>query len=243
MNLLNNFLFIALPYVAVAVFLAGSIYRYRASGYEFSALSSQFLEGRGGIYPLAVLFHWCILLVFAGHLATFLFPGAMLALLSDPVRLLVLETLAVTLGLGVLVGLAGLLVRRMTRPRIRAVTSTMDTAIELLLIAQFVLGLGVALGYRWGYSWFASDLAPYLWSIVTLNPKIEAVSALPWVVRMHVVGAFIIVGMIPFTRLVHFLVAPLHYVWRPYQQVMWHWDRKRVRDPATAWTAKRPTNN
>jgi nitrate reductase gamma subunit len=60
---------------------------------------------------------------------------------------------------------------------------------------------------------------------------------------MHIAGAFIIVGMIPFTRLVHFLVAPLPYLWRPYQQVVWHWDRKRVRDPATPWTATRPTNN
>lgn len=242
MNLLNNFLFVALPYVALAVFLAGSIYRYRANAYKFSALSSQFLDG-GGMYPLAVLFHWCILLVFFGHLAAFLFPGLMLALMSDPARLVILETVAVALGLGVLVGLTGLFVRRMTRPRIRVVTSAMDTVIELLLIAQIVLGLAVALGYRWGYPWFAADLTPYLWSIFTLNPKIEAVNTLPWVVRMHVVGAFIIVGMIPFTRLVHFLVAPLHYVWRPYQQVMWHWDRKRVRDPAAPWTARRPTNN
>jgi nitrate reductase gamma subunit len=242
MNLLNNFLFVALPYVAFAVFVAGSIHRYRASAYKISALSSQFLEGRG-MYPLAVLFHWCILLVFAGHLAAFLFPGVMLALMSDPARLLFLETIAVALGLGVLVGLTGLLVRRMTRPRIRVVTSAMDVAIEVLLIAQIVLGLWVALGYRWGYSWFASDLAPYLWSVVTLNPKIEAVSALPWVIRMHVVGAFIIIGMIPFTRLVHFLVAPVHYLWRPYQQVMWHWDRQRVRDPAAPWTERRPRNN
>jgi nitrate reductase gamma subunit len=242
MNVLNNFLFVALPYVALAVFLAGSIHRYRASGYEFSSLSSQFLEGRG-IYPLAVLFHWCILLVFAGHLAAFLFPAAVLALMSDPVRLLILETVAVALGLGVLVGLGGLFVRRTMRPRLRVVTSAMDTAIELLLIVQIVLGLSIALGYRWGYSWFASDLAPYLWSIFALDPKIDAVSALPWVVKTHIAGAFIIVGMIPFTRLVHFLVAPLHYLWRPYQQVMWHWDRKRVRDPATPWTAAPPTNN
>lgn len=242
MNLLNTFLFAALPYVAIAVFLAGSIYRYRASAYQFSALSSQFLDGRG-MYPLAVLFHWCILLVFAGHLAAFLLPGVMLAVMSDPVRLLILETVAVSLGLGVLVGLTGLFLRRITRMRIKVVTSAMDTAIELLLIAQVAFGLAVALGYRWGYSWFASDLAPYLWSIFTLNPKIEAVSALPWVVRVHIVGGFIIVGMIPFTRLVHFLVAPVHYLWRPYQQVVWHWDRQRVRDPAAPWTARRPTNN
>jgi nitrate reductase gamma subunit len=242
MNLLNDFLFVALPYVALVVFCAGSIHRYRASGFEFSALSSQFLEG-GGIYPLAVLFHWGILLLFIGHLAAFLFPTAFLALSSDPLRLVVLEGVALTLGLGVLVGLAGLLLRRVSRARLRVVTSAMDVVIELVLLAQIVLGLWIALGYRWGYSWFASDLSPYLWSIVTLSPRIEAVSALPWVIKVHIAGAFVILGMIPFTRLVHFLVAPFDYIWRPYQQVVWYWDRRRVRDPATPWTRARPRNN
>ena len=43
--------------------------------------------------------------------------------------------------------------------------------------------------------------------------------------------------MVPFTRLVHFLVAPFHYIERPYQRVIWNWDRRRVRsaeDPVDA---------
>lgn len=242
MNVLNNFLFIALPYIAIAVFCLGAVYRYRTSGFQYSALSSQFLEGRG-MYPAAVLFHWGILILFLGHLGTFLFPKATLAWHSDPVRLIVDELVALTFGLGVLIGLVGLLIRRILYPRLRAVTSRMDIVVELLLLAQIVLGLWIALGYRWGYYWFASDMSPYLWSIVRLSPQIEALSAMPWVVKAHIVGAFVILGMIPFTRLVHFLVAPLHYLWRPYQQVLWYWDRKRVRDPGTAWTETRPTNN
>ena len=77
----------------------------------------------------------------------------------------------------------------------------MDIVIELLLLAQIVFGLWIALGYRWGYYWFASDMSPYLWSIVKFGPQIDAVSAMPWVIKTHIVGAFIILGMIPFTRL------------------------------------------
>lgn len=242
MNLLDNFLLLALPYVAVAIFFVGAIYRYRTTGFEFSALSSQFLEGRGS-YLAAMLFHWGILIVFIGHLGAFLFPKASLAWHSDPVRLIADELVALTFGLGVLAGLLSLIIRRILYPRLQAVTSRMDVVIELLLLAQIVFGLWIALGYRWGYYWFASDMAPYLWSIVTLNPRIEAVGAMPWVIKTHIVGAFVILAMIPFTRLVHFLVAPFHYIWRPYQQVMWSWDRKRVRDPGTAWTETRPTNN
>ena len=242
MNVVNNFLFIGLPYAAIAVFLAGAIYRYRATGFKYSSLSSQFLEGRG-IYIFAVLFHWGILIVFLGHLIAFLLPDAILTWHSSAVRLISAEIVIFTFGLGLLIGLAGLFIRRITHPRLRVVTSRMDIVIELLLLAQIVLGLWIALGYRWGYYWFASDLSPYLWSIVKLNPQIEAVNAMPLVIKAHIVGAFVILGMIPFTRLVHFLVAPFHYIWRPYQRVVWYWDRARIRDPQTAWSETRPRNN
>lgn len=242
MSMLNNFLFVAIPYVAVVIFCVGAVYRYRATGFTYSSLSSQFLEMRGS-YMFSMLFHWGILILFVGHLVAFLFPAAVLAWHSDPVRLIVDEIVALALGMGVLIGLVGLLIRRITHPRLWVVTSRMDIVIELLLLAQIVLGLWTALGYRWGYYWFAADLSPYLWSIITLNPQVETVGAMPLVIQAHIVGAFVILGMIPFTRLVHFLVAPFHYVWRRYQPVIWYWDRKRVRDPGTAWNGTRPENN
>ena len=242
MNLLNNFLFVALPYVAIVVFCVGSIHRYRATGFKYSSLSSQFLEGRG-LFFFALLFHWGILVLFMGHLSVFLFPAATLAWNSNPVRLVVHEVVVFTFGLSVLIGLTGLFIRRILYPRLQVVTSRMDIVIELLLVAQIVFGLWIALGYRWGSSWFAADLSPYLWSIVKLSPQIEAVSAMPLVIKTHIVGAFVILGMIPFTRLVHFLVAPFHYIWRPYQRVVWDWDRARIRDPKTAWSETRPRNN
>ena len=119
----------------------------------------------------------------------------------------------------------------------------MDLVVEILLLAQVVLGLWIAFGYRWGSSWFAADLTPYLWSIFKLNPEIGAVSAMPWVIKLHIVGAFLLVLIIPFSRLVHFLVAPLHYIWRPYQVVIWNWNRKKVRHPQTVWTQTQPKNN
>lgn len=242
MNLLNNFLFAALPYAAIAVFLAGCIHRYKTNAFTYSSLSSQFLEGRGVRMPV-LLFHWGILGLFVLHLLAFCFPSVVLAWNGDPVRLAVHETLGLTFGLCVFIGMIGLLLRRILYARLEAVTSRMDVVVELLLIAQFFLGLWIALGYRWGSSWFAADLSPYLWSVLKLDPRIEAISAMPAVIKLHVAGAFVILGMVPFTRLVHFLVAPFHYTWRGYQQVIWYWDPKRVRAAATAWTTTRPRNN
>lgn len=240
--MLDSFLFVGLPYMAAIVFVVGVVYRYRQSGFKVSSLSSQFLETRQ-LFWGAIPFHIGMLVCFLGHLSAFLIPDTILAWNSDPVRLIVLEVTGFTFGLSLLVGLVALLYRRLTDLRVLAVTSRMDIAIELLLLAQVVLGCWVALGYRWGSSWFSVDLAPYLWSLVRLSPEPAAVFALPWVIKLHIAGAYVILFMIPFTRLVHFIVAPAHYIARPYQQVMWNWNRKRVRNPSEPWSEARPRNN
>lgn len=237
----DKVLFIVFPYVALTVLVVGSIYRYRARPFTFSSISSQFLEGRT-LFWGSVPFHWGILTVFAGHLLAFLCPSAILAWNSVPLRLILLEVTGLALGLSVLFGLCVLFARRILNPRIRVVTSPMDIAISLLLLAQVVLGCWIAVGYRWGSNWFASSLTPYLWSIFSLQPNIEAVTPMPIVVKLHIVGAFLIFALIPFSRLAHFLVAPLHYLVRPYQKVVWYWDRRAVRDPRSAWSTNRPRN-
>ena len=240
--MLNNFLFIALPYAALAVFLVGSIFKYRSLKFQYSSLSSQFLEGDRlfwGIVP----FHWGLIVVFLGHLTAFLVPRGILAWNGQPVRLLVLEASAFAFAVSALVGLIVLLHRRLTNERLKVVSNRMDLVIEWLLLIQIVLGGWTALGYRWGSSWFASDLSPYLWSIFRFDPQTAAVVQLPLVVKLHIIGAFLILIVFPFTRLVHFLVAPFHYMWRPYQRVMWNWDRRTVRRPESVWNQHPPRNN
>lgn len=242
MNALNTFLFVGFPYAAVIVFAVVVTYRYRRQGFTVTSLSSQFLEGKS-LFWGSVPFHIGIMVVFLGHLIAFLLPEATLAWNRIPVRLIILEVTAFIFGCTVLIGLVALMYRRLTNARIRAVTTPVDIALEVLLLAQVVLGLWVALGFRWGSSWFAADLSPYLWSLLKLSPETSAVFALPWVIKLHIVGAFAIVMIIPFTRLIHFLVAPFHYIARPYQVVIWNWNRRKIRDPKTAWSDARPRNN
>jgi nitrate reductase gamma subunit len=242
MNALNTFLFVAFPYVAIIVFLVGLVYRYRRKSFTITSLSSQFLEGRQ-LFWGSVPFHLGLLVVFCGHLIAFLLPQANLAWNQVPVRLIILEVTAFVFGVTVFVGLVSLMYRRFTNPRVRAVTTRMDIVLELLLFAQVVLGLWIALGFRWGASWFAADLSPYLWSLVTLTPETGAVFAMPWVIKLHILGAFVLMFVTPFTRLAHFIVAPLHYIVRPYQKVIWNWDRKTIRDPSSPWSRARPRSS
>ena len=242
MSAFSNFLTIGLPYLAMVLCVAGCIYRYRASGFKFSSLSSQFLDS-DKLFFGSMLFHWSVLVVFVGHLLAFLFPGWVLSLNSNQTNLVIFEMLGFTFGLGALLGLVWLFIRRLGNERVQMVTNRMDLFIELLIIIQVALGCWIAYAHRWGSVWFASDLSPYLWSLFKLNPQIAAVVDLPGAVLIHIVVAFVILALIPFSRLVHFLVAPFTYISRPYQQVMWNWDRKRIRDPNTPWSDARPKNN
>lgn len=242
MSAFTNFLTIGLPYLAIVLCVVGCIYRYRATGFKYSSLSSQFLDS-DKLFFGSMLFHWSVLVVFLAHLFAFLFPDWVLSLNSNPRNLVIYEMLGFVFGLGVLIGLIWLFIRRISNERVQMVTNRMDIVIELLIIAQAAFGCWIAFSYRWGSSWFASDLSPYLWSILKLNPQTAAVVEMPSVVLIHVVVAFVILGLIPFTRLVHFLVAPFSYIPRPYQQVMWNWNRKLIRDPNTAWSDARPKNN
>jgi nitrate reductase gamma subunit len=242
LNVLNNFLLIGLPYAAIVLAIVGSIWRYRSTKFKYSSLSSQFLEGRQ-LFWGSVPFHWGMLVLFFGHLIGFLFPSSVLAWNSEPVRLIIIEISAFIFAVAVLIGLINLLYRRLTHERIRVVSSRMDYGILILLLLQVITGMWIAYSFRWGSSWFASVITPYLWSIFTFQPDIAAVSAFPWMVKLHIIGAYLIVLLLPFTRLVHFLVPPINYLWRPYQQVYWNWDKKKVRNPSTIWTVKRPKNN
>ena len=182
-------------------------------------------------------------MLFFGHLIAFLIPRAVLLWNGDPLRLVILEVTAFAFGISLLTGLILLIYRRWTNPRVRMVTNRMDVFIELLLLAQVVLGLWVAYDFRWGSNWFAAVLSPYLWSIFKFSPDASAVIAMPWVVKLHIVGAYLIIGLIPFSRLMHVLVPPINYLWRSYQLVRWNWDRKEVRKPSRGWHVKEPKNN
>lgn len=242
MEAINLFLFVGLPYIAFFVLLAGTIYRYRKSGFKVSSLSSQFLEGRK-LFWGTMPFHWGVLFLFFGHLIAFLFPSTLLAWNAHPVRLLIIEISAFMFALSMLAGILGLIARRMSNDRVKMVTNWMDVAVLGLILVQIISGLTTAYFFRWGSSWFASTLTPYLWSLLTFSPDIAAISSMHWLIQLHVVGAFLIILIIPFSRLIHFLVVPIPYIWRPYQQVIWHWNRKAIRNPKTPWTPTEPKNN
>lgn len=221
-------LFVIFPYVALVLEIAVSFYRYFSGSYKFSSLSSEFLEGRElfwGSQP----WHYGILFVLIGHVVGFLFPKEVLLFNEVPVRRLILEVTALTFGLMAFVGLLVLIRRRFTNDRVWAVTAKMDLFVLFLLLIQTFSGIYIAVQYRWGSSWYASALVPYLRSLFVLKPNLEYIAPMPWVVKLHIANAYCLIAVLPFTRLVHFLVLPVSYAWRSWQVVIWNWDRKKIR--------------
>jgi nitrate reductase gamma subunit len=220
-NSLDVVLFAALPYLVLFTFLLVSIQRYRAQTFSFSSLSSQLLENKRHFWAL-VPFHYGILVVFAGHLIAFLIPRSILLWNSHPLRLYILEVTGLIFGILTLIGLTEMIARRFTNSKVRKVTSRLDTLLYVLLLTQVVSGIALAVYHPWGSSWFATNMTPYLWSLFRFQPDLTYITGMPILVKLHILNAFIVVGLFPFTRLVHILVVPNPYLWRKPQVVRWY---------------------
>jgi nitrate reductase gamma subunit len=132
-------------------------------------------------------------------------------------------------GLMTLIGLINMISRRNSNARAKFVTTSADWIVLGILAFQVITGIYTAYFHRWGSSWFAASLAPYLWSVLKLSPNLSYITAMPITIKLHVIGAFSIILLFPYTRLVHILVLPNPYLWRKPQVVRWNWDRKKIR--------------
>lgn len=229
--MLDNIFYVIFPYAALTLAVVVTVQRYLKRGFTYSSLSSQFLESDELFYG-SVPWHIGIMVVLLGHVIGFAIPRQVLWFNGVPARLYVLETTGLLFGLLALVGIVSLIVRRFTSPRIRAVTSWMDVVVLLVLLVQVVLGVYTALFYRWGSSWYATSAVPYLRSLFTLQPDLKMIAPLPMAVKLHILNAYVLLAILPFSRLVHMLVIPIHYLWRPYQLVIWNGDRRKLRGQA-----------
>jgi nitrate reductase gamma subunit len=224
MSSLNTFLFGIYPYVCLAVFLIGSLIRFDREPYTWKSDSSQLLRA-GQLRLGSNLFHIGILGIFVGHFVGLLTPvGVWHAVgIEAPAKQMLAMLAGGAFGLMMLAGLAILMLRRVSEPRIRATTSVMDWAVLWLLLAQLLLGL-----YSITVSWQHRDGAEMIklmtlaQHIVTFQTDAAAyvADAAP-VFKLHLVLGMTIFLVFPFSRLVHISsgLGALAYLARPYQLV------------------------
>lgn len=218
--MLNSFIFVAMPYAALALLIFVTTYRFYSNRLTWSAYSTQFLEQKAlfwGINP----WHYGILPVLAAHFVGVIFPGPMKAFLGNQTYLIIFESVGLALGLFALFGCLLLLLRRVNTPMLKRVTFAADWVLLYLLAAQTLSGVYVATYMRWGSQWYLHTAVPYLWSLLAFNPQIEYVADFPLVFKLHAAGAFLIVALLPFTKLVHLLYVPFRFLMDP--PILYRW--------------------
>ena len=218
--MLNVFLFIVLPYAAMVLFLFVTPYRYFSDRLTWSAYSTQFLEQKA-LYWGSNPWHYGIIPVVLAHFPGVVAPGPMKVLLANRQTLVLLESAGLGLGLFALFGCLVLVVRRARTPLLQPVTSAADWVLLSLLAVQAVTGVYMGLFMRWGSQWYLYTAVPYFHSILMFDPQIGYVIDLPPVFKLHAAGAFLIVALLPFTKLVHLLFFPIDFLMDP--PILYRW--------------------
>jgi nitrate reductase gamma subunit len=223
--MLNVFLFVVLPYVALALFLFVTPYRYFSNRLTWSSRSTQFLEQKA-LYWGSNPWHYGIIPVILAHLPGIIAPGPMSVLLANRQTLILLESIGLGLGLFALFGCVVLAARRARTPLLKPVTSAADWILLLVLTVQAASGVYMGIFMRWGSQWYLHTAVPYFHSLLALNPRIEYVADLPPVFKLHAAGAFLIVALLPFTKLVHLLYLPIGFLKDP--PILYRWRSSRT---------------
>lgn len=225
--MLNSFIFVVMPYVALALLIFVTPYRFCSSRLTWSAYSTQFLESNTlfwGINP----WHYGIIPVLAGHFLGVIAPGPMKEFLGNQNNLIIFESIGLALGLFAVFGCLLLLLRRVNVPILKKVTFYSDWVLLYLLAAQALSGVYVATFMRWGSQWYLHSAVPYIWSLATFNPQVEYMADFPLVFKLHAAGAFLIVALLPFTKLVHLFYVPFRFLLDP--PILYRWRAKDERN-------------
>lgn len=210
---------IALPYVATAVFIVGHIWRWRHDQFGWTSRSSQLYERTLLMYG-SNLFHYGALLAIAGHILGILIPAEMTAAVGIDEHNYHLFS-AIGGGIAsvmVVAGLGILIYRRVTVGRVRAATSFTDLLTYTLL--AIVIGLGVwdtaAVNLLGGGYDYRTSVSIWFRGIYTFSPHPELMAGAPLAYQLHASVAWLLYMLWPFSRLVHVWSYPIAYLFRPY---------------------------
>ena len=219
MNGVNTFLWVIVPYVCIAIFIGGHIWRYRYDKFGWTTRSSQLYERRL-LRIGSPLFHYGILLVILGHIGGILIPESATKSLgiSEHAYHVAAVTLGTVSGVMTVAGMAILIYRRRTTGPVFSATTTNDKIMYVLLATTIGLGLATTvLGNAAGHAHdYRVDVAPWFRSIFYFHPDTDLIVDAPIGFELHAMSAWLLFAFWPFSRLVHVFSAPIGYLTRPY---------------------------
>jgi len=207
------FLWVVVPYVCLATFVVGHVWRYRRDQYGWTARSTQLLERRL-LYVGSNLFHFGILAAIGGHVLGILVPRSWTEAVGVGDTLYHrLAVVAGTLsGAAIVAGFGILVYRRLRIPRVRATTTRSDLVLYPVLVVVILFGM---LATVWGtavdrYA-YRETVSPWFRGIFTLQPQEALMANASFVFQAHALTAWLLFAIWPFTRLVHVWSVPLGF--------------------------------
>ncbi|SDB98772.1 respiratory nitrate reductase gamma subunit [Raineyella antarctica] len=239
MTALEIMLWIVFPYVSLTMLVVGTIWRYRHDKFGWTTRSSELHESRM-LRLGSPLFHYGILAVGAGHVMGLLVPKTWtegMGIKQEAYHLLATVGGGLA-GLATVLGLALLIYRRRTVGGVFQATTVNDKVMYVLLALPILLGSIATVMYQVlggeGYDYRAT-ISPWLRSILGLQPQADLMTGVPLYFQLHIVAAFLLFAIWPYTRLVHAFSVPLAYPTRPYIVYRSREANPSIRRPDRGW--------
>ncbi|HZC99721.1 MAG TPA: respiratory nitrate reductase subunit gamma [Actinomycetes bacterium] len=211
-----------LPYVTIAVLVAGTMWRWRYDRFGWTTRSSELYESRL-LRIGSPMFHFGLLLVVAGHVLGLVIPESWTEGVGVGER--AYHATALTLGglagVTTLTGIAILIYRRRRTGPVFMATTRNDKMMYVVLVGAILSGLWVTVVFNGlksgaaGYDYRAT-VAPWFRSVFVLVPDVRLMASVPLDYQIHTLVGMALFAIWPFTRLIHAFTVPVHYLFRPY---------------------------
>lgn len=211
-----------LPYLTALTLVAGTVWRYRYDQFGWTTRSSQLHESRL-LHIASPMFHYGLFVVAAGHVMGLMIPKAwtdrVVSQDTYPYHLVAVVAGTVA-GIATLAGIALLIYRRRSTGPVFLATTRNDKLMYVVLTSVIALGLVATLTgeqYASGEEHnYPETVSIWFRSLLVLQPEVEVMAQSTWQFKVHILMAFALFALIPFSRLVHAFTAPLHHFFRPY---------------------------
>jgi len=215
----DHALFAVAPFISIVVLAVAATFRaaHDPSVNVRRSLSSASVGWRAGRYGLPAIGFLGVLL---GHVVMVAWPDQLLRWDRD---LMAFELAHFALGAAAFVGVAAAVRHRVLR-RTGNGAGLVDAAFLGVLLLTVVSGLGIAVVYRWAAAWSAETVTRYARSLLSLQPNVDALEAMPYLVKLHIFSSFIVIALLAFTRLIdvvlNVMLRAIGGVMRPFVSIL-----------------------
>lgn len=219
MSMIEQFLWVIVPYACIVIFIVGHIFRYRTDQFSWTAKSSEFIEKKQLMIG-SMLFHIGIVPVILGHVVGLGFPKEWMTALGVSEHMYHLGAVYGG-GLFGFITFAGMLIlttRRFTIRSVRRLSSASDLVVNTLLLFIVFMGMYATIFTNFSHPEFDYRETISIWfrGLFILQPNAHLMHDVPISFKIHAMTGFVILAFWPFSRLVHVWSVPLNYVGRSY---------------------------